>query len=138
MLGLLIARQAFLLSALMVPLILGTIYTAIRIHQTYRPLSQFVNLSQACEVSHGGAGDIMKLRRGHPVTRSQSNLNRARYGHNDEGIYVVGKNDATDYAQPPLSDSYPGVLNTGRRRYGHPALSGALPGMIRSILIPPI
>lgn len=26
-----------------------------------------------------------------------------------------------------MSESFPGVLNRGRRRYGHPALSGSLP-----------
>lgn len=142
MLSLFIFRQAILLAALMAPLILGTLYTSFRIHNTYKPLSQFVNLSQASEVASTEGGDIMKLRKGHPVTRSQSNLNRGRYGANDDGLYVVGQvgrpshesttdvrqNDATDYAQPPVSGSYPGVLNTGRRRYGHPALSGALPG----------
>lgn len=37
------------------------------------------------------------------------------------------QNPSTDYSQPPLSDAFPGVLNQGRRRYGHPALSGQLP-----------
>lgn len=89
--GLFIVRKAFLLSGLMLPLIMGTIYTTYSINRTYRHLSRFVNLSQACEVSHGTAEDIVKLRRGHPVTRSQTHLNRGRYGHNDEGVYVVGK-----------------------------------------------
>src|SRR5882757_7341960 len=30
-------------------------------------------------------------------------------------------------SQPPMSNWYPGVLNTGKRRYGHPALTGVLP-----------
>lgn len=33
----------------------------------------------------------------------------------------------TDYSQPPLSDVFVGTLNTGQRRYGHPALAGQLP-----------
>lgn len=38
------------------------------------------------------------------------------------------QNPSTDYSQPPLSEMYPGVLNTGgSSRYGHPALFGALP-----------
>ncbi|KAK4703754.1 calcium permeable stress-gated cation channel, partial [Phenoliferia sp. Uapishka_3] len=125
--GLLLVRKAFLLSGLVVPLLAATAYSTWKMHAVYAPLSRYVNLSQACEVSHGSPSDIIKLRRGHPVTRSQSNLQRARYAHNDEGVYVVGKNPHTDYSQPPMSESFPGVLNQGRKRYGHPALSGSLP-----------
>ncbi|KAL8280604.1 hypothetical protein RQP46_006927 [Phenoliferia psychrophenolica] len=127
MMGLFVVRKAFLLAGLVLPLLVATAYSTYKMHEIYAPLARYVNLSQACEVSHGGASDIVKLRRGHPVTRSQSNLQRQRYAHNDEGIYVVGKNPSTDYSQPPLSESFPGVLNQGRRRYGHPALSGSLP-----------
>lgn len=75
----------------MVPLLLATAYAIYRIGLNYGPLSRYVNLSQACEVSQGGAGDIVRLRRGHPVTRSQTHLNRGRYKHSGEGIYAVGK-----------------------------------------------
>ncbi|SCZ96759.1 BZ3500_MvSof-1268-A1-R1_Chr4-1g06692 [Microbotryum saponariae] len=130
MLGLLTVRKAFLLSGLVIPLILGTSYTIYRLSATYTPLSRFVNLSQACQVSHGATADIVKLRRGHPVTRSQTHLSRGRYqphSSTNEGVYVVARNEATDYDQPPLSDVYGGVLNTGARLYNHPALAGALP-----------
>ncbi|GAA5866760.1 hypothetical protein JCM1840_004257 [Sporobolomyces johnsonii] len=128
MLGLFTVHKAFLLAGLMVPLVVSTIYTIYRIGKTYAPLAKFVNLSQACEVTHGtGTEDVVQLRKGHPVTRSQTNLNRGRYGHTGEGVYAVAKNPGTDYSQPPLSDSYPGVLNTGSKRYGHPALFGSLP-----------
>ncbi|KAM0746908.1 DUF221-domain-containing protein [Meredithblackwellia eburnea MCA 4105] len=126
MLGLFIVRKAFLLAGLIVPLLIGTTYFSYRTSRTYGPLARFVNLSQACEVAHSDVGKL-QLRRGQPVTRSQANLQRARYAHNDEGIYVVGQNPSTDYSQPPMSESFPGVLNQGRRRYGHPALSGSLP-----------
>lgn len=89
--GLFTVRKAFLLSALIVPLLLATSYAIYRSGMTYGPLARFVNLSQACEIAHGGAGDIVKLRRGHPVTRSQTHLNRGRYKHSGEGVYVVGK-----------------------------------------------
>lgn len=91
MLGLFVVRKAFLLAGLVLPLLVATAYSTYRMHAIYAPLARYVNLSQACDVSHGGASDIVKLRRGHPVTRSQSQLQRARYAHNDEGIYVVGK-----------------------------------------------
>lgn len=47
------------------------------------------------------------------------------------------QNVHTDYAQPPLSDSYPGVLNTGSRLYNHPALNGQLPEPWLPILAEP-
>jgi len=40
---------------------------------------------------------------------------------------VAPEDDRTDYSQPPMTNWYPGVLNTGKRRYGHPALTGVLP-----------
>ncbi|GAA5944356.1 uncharacterized protein JCM15063_006571 [Sporobolomyces koalae] len=129
MLGLFTVRKAFLLSVLMVPLSLSTLVTMLYLSSVYTPLSRFVNLSQAAEVTHGAnAGDVIQLRQGHPVTTSQTNLNRGRYGHQGEGVYAVAKTPFTDYSQPPLSDSYPGVLQTSaNKRYGHPALFGHLP-----------
>ena len=60
------------------------------------------------------------------LTRSQ--LNQRRYAINDDTLYVAPSDSRTDYSQPPMSNFYPGVLNTGhRRRYAHPALSGSLP-----------
>jgi hypothetical protein len=56
-----------------------------------------------------------------------SNLNHRRYAVNDETLYVAPSDKRTDYSQPPMSGFYYGVLNTGRRRYAHPALSGSLP-----------
>ncbi|GAA6046727.1 hypothetical protein JCM3770_003137 [Rhodotorula araucariae] len=129
MLGLFTVSKAFLLVVLMIPLLAGTTYSIWRMGATYGPLARFVNLSQACAPDHGaGAEDVVKLRQGHPVTRSQTHLNRLRYGHKGEGVYAVAQNPATDYREPPLSSFYPGILNTGgSTRYGHPALFGALP-----------
>ncbi|KAK4048133.1 hypothetical protein OIV83_005003 [Microbotryomycetes sp. JL201] len=127
MFALFTVRKAFLLSGSLIPLFIGTAYTTWSIGDSYSALSKYVNLSQACEVTTGAAGDVVRLRRGHPVTSKQTSLNRGRYKHNGEGIYVVGKNSRTDYSQPPMSESYPGVLNTGSRLYNHPALSGPLP-----------
>ncbi|GJN93152.1 hypothetical protein Rhopal_006199-T1 [Rhodotorula paludigena] len=129
MLALFVVSAKFLLVALMIPLLIATSYTIWRLGKTYGPLSRFVNLSQACESSHGaGAEDVVRLREGHPVTSSQTQLNRGRYGQKGEGVYAVAHNAATDFSQPPMSEMYPGVLNTGgSARYGHPALFGALP-----------
>jgi len=80
------------------------------------------------EVQRGeDTADVIQLRAGHPVTWSQSNLNRRRYAQNDETLYIAPEDDRTDYSQPPMANWYGGVLNTGKRRYGHPALNGVLP-----------
>jgi hypothetical protein len=81
-----------------------------------------------CEVERGeDTAEVVRLRAGHPVTWSQSNLNRRRYAQNDDTLYVAPEDARTDYSQPPMTNWYDGVLNTGKRRYGHPALTGVLP-----------
>ncbi|BGP55728.1 hypothetical protein JCM8202v2_003335 [Rhodotorula sphaerocarpa] len=140
MLGLFTVRKVFLLVVLMVPLVAGTAYTIWHIGRMYRPLARYVNLSQACEVTNGeGSADVTQLHAGHPVTKSQTHLNRGRYGQRGDGVYAVAKNPCTDYSQPPLSEMYPGVLNTGgSSRYGHPALFGALPEPWLPVLAEPM
>lgn len=56
-----------------------------------------------------------------------SMINHRRYAMNDETLYVAPSDSRTDYSQPPMSNFYYSVLNTGRRRYAHPALDGSLP-----------
>lgn len=124
MLGLFSLRQAFLLSTLVAPLIIFTIYYLRRLDRDHRGHARYVNLYQACAVEDGGAeadGDVERLRKGHPVTKSQTNLNTRRYEKRDTSLYIVGQDEHTDYAQPPMSDVFMGVLDTGRRRYAHPA-----------------
>jgi len=111
-----------------VPLVVATIAWSWYIHKTFQPLSTAVCLSSVCEVERGEeATDIVRLREGHPVTWSQSNLSRRRYAQNDETLYVAPEDERTDYSQPPMANWYHGVLNTGKRRYGHPAFTGVLP-----------
>jgi len=82
----------------------------------YLPLSRFINLSQAAEITKSAAnataaaadssssnsvgkdddgdraGDaVVQLRQGHPVTSSQTNLNKERYATKGDGIYAVAK-----------------------------------------------
>jgi len=85
-------------------------------------------LSAVFEVQRGEeTEEVVRLRIGHPVSWSQSNLNRRRYAQNDDILYVAPEDDHTDYSQPPMANWYNGVLNTGKKRYGHPALTGLLP-----------
>ncbi|CAG8567760.1 9302_t:CDS:10 [Ambispora leptoticha] len=44
----------------------------------------------------------------------------------DDDLYQAEPDLYTDYTQPPMT-LYPGILNTGMRRYGPPALVGILP-----------
>ena len=107
-------------------------------------LSKYLALSSICEVQRGeGADQVVGVRDEGEITRSQrypcyadcrtrlihffSNLNHRRYAVNDETLYVAPSDKRTDYSQPPMSNFYYGVLNTGRRRYAHPALTGLLP-----------
>jgi hypothetical protein len=111
----------------MVPVLAGTLFACIRMSQTFEKLGKYVNLSQAVEIQREGATpDVRWLKRGHPVTASQTNLNRSRYKHQDDHLYVVAEDERvgptvfviimtylsrqTDYSQPPLSDVFYGVL----------------------------
>ncbi|TFK37064.1 hypothetical protein BDQ12DRAFT_713700 [Crucibulum laeve] len=128
MIGIFTLRKSYILSSLLVPLLVGTVVWSWYVDKSLRPLSKFVSLSSVYEVQRGEeTPDVLKLRAGHPVTWSQSNLNRRRYAQNDDTLYVAPEDERTDYSQPPMANWYSGVLNTGKRRYGHPALNGVLP-----------
>ncbi|KAF5354076.1 hypothetical protein D9756_007257 [Leucocoprinus leucothites] len=128
MTGIFTLRKSWVLSSLLVPLLFGTMAWSWYIDKQLKPLSKYVSLSSVFEVQRGEeTADVMRLRAGHPVTWSQSNLNRRRYAQNDDTLYVAPEDERTDYSQPPMANWYTGVLNTGKRRYGHPALNGVLP-----------
>ncbi|GLB41104.1 putative cytosolic domain of 10TM putative phosphate transporter [Lyophyllum shimeji] len=128
MIGIFTLRQSFIISSLLLPLLAATIIWSWYVQKTFKPLSKFVSLSSVCEVQRGEeTADVLRLKAGHPVTWSQSNLNRRRYAQNDDTLYVAPEDERTDYSQPPMAGWYDGVLNTGKRRYGHPALTGVLP-----------
>ncbi|KAF8838304.1 DUF221-domain-containing protein [Paxillus ammoniavirescens] len=128
MIGILTLRQCYIMSSLLAPLVVATVVWAWYIHEAFRPLSNAVCLSSVCEVERGeDAADVIRLREGHPVSRSESNLSRRRYAQNDDTLYVAPEDERTDYSQPPMANWYKGILNTGKRRYGHPAFTGVLP-----------
>ncbi|CDO68681.1 hypothetical protein BN946_scf184652.g8 [Trametes cinnabarina] len=128
MIGLFILKKSFILATLLAPLLGGTLLWWYYTDKQFRPHSKFVSLSSVHEVERGEeVADVVRIREGHPVTWSQSNLNRRRYAQNDETLYVAPEDERTDYSQPPMANWYNGVLNTGKRRYGHPAITGVLP-----------
>ncbi|KAF8483359.1 DUF221-domain-containing protein [Russula ochroleuca] len=123
-----VLKGYFVLSSLVAPLVVFTVTWSVYISRSFRGLNRYVNLSAVFEVQRGEeTEDVSRLRAGHPVTWSQSNLNRRRYAQNDDVLYVAPEDDHTDYSQPPMANWYNGVLNTGKKRYGHPALTGLLP-----------
>ncbi|KAK7001849.1 hypothetical protein R3P38DRAFT_3283648 [Favolaschia claudopus] len=122
------SKLSYFITILLVPLIVGTLLWSWYVEKALKPLSDFVSLSSVFEVERGEeTADVTRLRAGHPVTWSQSNLNRRRYAQNDDTLYVAPEDERTDYSQPPMAGWYDGVLNTGKRRYMHPALNGVLP-----------
>lgn len=128
MTGFFILSKSFIMASLLMPLLVGTVVWSWWVDESLKPLSEFVSLSSVYEVERGEeTADVVRLRAGHPVTWSQSNLNRRRYAQNDDTLYVAPEDERTDYSQPPMANWYSGVLNTGKRRYGHPALNGVLP-----------
>ncbi|KAG6866159.1 hypothetical protein C0991_008113 [Blastosporella zonata] len=128
MIGIFTLRQSYIISSLLVPLLAGTVVWSWYVDKNLKPLSKFVSLSSVFEVQRGEeTADVMRLKAGHPVTWSQSNLNKRRYAQNDDTLYVAPEDQRTDYSQPPMAGWYSGVLNTGKKRYGHPALTGVLP-----------
>lgn len=61
------------------------------------------------------------------IDPSETVLSRKRYSIKDETLFIAQKDRHTDYREPPAAGYYYGILNTGRRRYGHPAIAGTLP-----------
>ncbi|KAJ3503140.1 hypothetical protein NLJ89_g8565 [Agrocybe chaxingu] len=116
MIGIFTLRKSWILSSLLVPLLAATIAWSWYVDKSLRPLSKYVGLSSVFEVQRGEeTADVLRLRAGHPVTWSQSNLNRRRYAQNDDTLYVAPEDERTDYSQPPMANWYNGVLNTGKR-----------------------
>ncbi|KAH8827533.1 hypothetical protein DL96DRAFT_1599355, partial [Flagelloscypha sp. PMI_526] len=121
-------KSAVITSGLVLPLLVGILFWSWWIYKSYHPLGKYVATSSVYEVERGvESTEVTRFRAGHPVTWSQSNLMRRRYAQNDDTLYVAPEDERTDYSQPPMANWYHGVLNTGKRRYGHPALNGVLP-----------
>ncbi|KAF7301133.1 hypothetical protein MIND_00677700 [Mycena indigotica] len=122
------SKLSYVITLMLVPLLIGTVVWSWYVYGALQPLSDFVSLSSVHEVERGEeSSEVTRLQAEHPVTWSQSNLSRRRYAQNDETLYVAPEDERTDYSQPPMANWYSGVLNTGKRRYGHPALNGVLP-----------
>lgn len=90
MTGLFTVRGAFPLSTLMAILIAVTAYSCFNMYRKFHGLARYVNLQQACEVQRDEEpSNIQQLKRGHPVTTSQTKLSRSRYEKPDDSVFVV-------------------------------------------------
>jgi len=127
MIGILTLSNSTVLSTLMLPLLAITVYWGWCMHRECRPYTKFVELDNVFEAQRNGADAITRPQGEEHITASHTHLNRIRYAQNDETLYVAPEDSRTDYSQPPMTNFYYGVLNTGKRRYGHPALNGPLP-----------
>jgi len=124
--GLFSLSKSFWLVALMVPLILYTTWWGWVMSRDFTPLSKYLALSNVCDVQRGEQpAEVLEI--DDHVPRTLSGLNHKRYAINDDTLYVAPADKRTDYSQPPMNSFYYGVLNTGKKRYGHPALTGSLP-----------
>ncbi|EIW76004.1 DUF221-domain-containing protein [Coniophora puteana RWD-64-598 SS2] len=128
MIGILTLNKSIIMPAMLGILVVVTVVWSYQIDKSFKPLSKAVCLSSVFEVERGEeTEDVLLMREGHPVSLSQSNLSRRRYAQNDDTLYVAPEDERTDYSQPPMRNWYHGILNTGKRRYGHPAITGILP-----------
>lgn len=103
MIGIFTLRKSYILSSLLVPLLACTIAWSWYIHHSLQSLSKFVSLSSVFEVQRGEeTAEVLRLRAGHPVSWSQSHLNRRRYAQNDDTLYVAPEDERTDYVRSTL------------------------------------
>jgi hypothetical protein len=127
--GLFSLRKSFWLVGFMVPLIAYTIWWGWTMSRDFDPLSKYLALSNICDVQRGEEPvEVVAIGNADDqLPQTLSGLNHKRYSVNDDTLYVAPADKRTDYSQPPMNSFYYGVLNTGKRRYGHPALTGSLP-----------
>jgi len=115
-LSLFIVRKQALLALLTAPLLITTIYLDSYFTKLFSGLSQFINLSNIAEISRSeGSSQLGSAAAADVVTKAQL--------QEDDTLFVAERDRHTDYREPPAQGYYSGVLNTGRRRYGHPALT---------------
>jgi hypothetical protein len=72
MTGIFLLKKSYVMSTLLTPLLVGTIFWSWHTAKVLKPLSKYVTLSSVFEVQRGeDTADVLRLRAGHPVTWSQ-------------------------------------------------------------------
>ncbi|KAG1581112.1 hypothetical protein G6F48_010019 [Rhizopus delemar] len=139
--GLFTLNKSFTLSALCVPLLIMTVVYKVVMDKAYQKSTQFLPLQLLSEklgpvttsapiASH--PDDPSRASEEVSVQQEQDNntdkLTRIRRRRTvlDEDDYVAEPRETTDFREPPMT-LLNGILNTGMKQYGHPALLGVLP-----------
>ncbi|PWN31193.1 DUF221-domain-containing protein, partial [Meira miltonrushii] len=110
-------RKQLLLSTLTLPLIAFTFWFQHYLSRTFTELSEYVSLSSIAEINK-------------PSLQPGTGKAQATLAPSAEIANAVANNASTNdnnYREPPAAGYCYGVLNTGRRRYGHPAVASTLP-----------
>ncbi|KAI7901241.1 uncharacterized protein BX663DRAFT_515369 [Cokeromyces recurvatus] len=141
--GLFTLNKSYPLAALCIPLILLTISYKFMMDKAYQKSTQFLPLQLLSEKLGPMTSFIEPTHGRHPTGNmnngSGSNNNQMILPFNDnntktrkrrtvldEDDYVAEPRKYTDFREPPMT-LLNGILNTGMKQYGHPALVGALP-----------
>lgn len=127
--GIFALRRAFQQSALCAPLILSTIIFKVIMDAAYNHSSQVIplqlltqkfgsnHLQYANDIDHESSVQVEEQPPTQP-TRRRTVL--------DEDDYEAEPTEYTDFREPPMT-LFDGILNTGMKRFGHPAIVGVLP-----------
>ncbi|CAG8522677.1 3828_t:CDS:10 [Paraglomus occultum] len=137
MIGFLSLRNDYVLAGLLAPLLFITgIYASI-VTYAYHKFTNYIPIQL---IRNEEAKDALKKKK--PPESGQGNGKATVSSENDhddgseqthcpkgildDDLYHAAPDLYTDYSQPPMT-LVPGILNTGMRRYGPPALVGILP-----------
>ncbi|PWN32345.1 uncharacterized protein FA14DRAFT_182255 [Meira miltonrushii] len=139
------ASMAFqlLLSTLPLPLIAFTFWFQHYLSRTFTELSKYVSLSSIADINkpslQSGTGKTqatlaLSAEIANAVANNGSTNDNSKKQQIDQqrNPIVALRAEALDgidlkYRESPAAGYYYGILNTGRRRYGHPAVAGTLP-----------
>lgn len=142
--GLFALKKAYPLAVLCLPLIVLTILFKITVDAAYLRSTRFLPLQLLTQ--RLGAPDTVATPLPVPnpqASASERSVRAAEGGQKlqlrrrrtvlDQDDYNAEPTNHTDFKQPPMT-LVPGILNTGMKRYGHPALLGALPQLWLPVL----
>lgn len=132
--GIFALKRAFQLSAMCAPLILATILFKIIMDAAYHHSSQVIPLQlltqkfgshhlqyaaeQAAQQNGAPSPSVIEEQTHQPPSKRRTVL--------DEDDYEAEPVEQTDFREPPMT-LFDGILNTGMKKFGHPAIAGVLP-----------
>ncbi|KAF9356936.1 hypothetical protein BGX34_009692 [Mortierella sp. NVP85] len=133
MLGLFMLKKAYLLSGLLTPLLIGTVWFWVYTTRKYKKTAEFIPLEL---LRPKELRTEIERRRSYLSDEDPSGTTGSvaiQVGENrrprrpiEEDDYQAVPDRYTDYRQPPMT-LIPGVLNCNLRHYNHPAIAGPLP-----------